>query len=485
MASKKRSRALVQRPVARISGLPAGYNAFIEDLKNRIRSARLKAAFAVNSELILLYWDIGRGILARQGREGWGAKVVDRMARDLRKSFPEMRGFSPRNLKYMRAFAETYPKRSFVQQLVAQLPWGHNIILMEQVKQLRLREWYARKAIEHGWSRNVLVHQIELELHKRQGKALTNFKQTLPKSQSDLAQQTIKDPYTFDFLTLAADAKERDLEQGLMDHLQKFLLELGIGFAFVGRQVHMEVGDQDFYIDLLFYHLKLRCYVVIELKTGSFKPEYAGKMNFYLSAVDAHLRHKDDQPSVGIILCKSKNHLIAEYALRDSHKPIGVSAYKLTRALPQKLKGTLPTIKELEKELSDDGYWKAMLHAMGHDESEIEEVGTEQLLRSHSGTKYVRCKCGKFYELSWTEWPGFRDSRDVLCPKCKKILDRLDLDHITEITERDYLLKGQGRCPKDRTRLKFVKHHAYKPGSEEWDAFQCPKCRARYQIETL
>ena len=234
---------------------------------------------------------------------------------------------------------------------MTEIPWGHNQELLFKLKDPLQRIWYAKMAIEHGWSRPVLVLQIESGLFERQGMAVTNFKRTLPPPQSDLAQQALKDPYTFDFLTLADDFRERELEKGLLDHIQRFLLELGVGFAFVGRQVHLEVEEEDFYIDLLFYHLRLRCFVVIELKNGPFKPEYAGKMNFYLSAVDDRLRHKDDRPSIGMILCKSRKKLLAEYALRDTHKPIGVSEYKLTKALPEKLKGTLPTIKELESEL--------------------------------------------------------------------------------------------------------------------------------------
>jgi predicted nuclease of restriction endonuclease-like (RecB) superfamily len=231
------------------------------------------------------------------------------------------------------------------------IPWGHNVVLLEQLDDNGKRFWCAQQTVEHGWSRNVLVHQIELGLHKRQGKAPTNFKQTLPPPQSDLAQQLVKDPYTFDFLTLSEEAHERDLEKGLLEHIQRFLLELGVGFAFVGSQVHLEVGGEDFYLDLLFYHLRLRAYVVIELKTGPFKPEYAGKMNFYLSAVDDRIRHPEDRPSIGIILCKTKNRLIAEYALRDAHKPIGVSEYHLTRSVPEDLKPSLPSIKSLEDEL--------------------------------------------------------------------------------------------------------------------------------------
>ncbi|HAM34746.1 MAG TPA: DUF1016 domain-containing protein [Elusimicrobia bacterium] len=357
MASKKRTHPIVQVAAAQLPGLPQGYPEFLEDLKSRIRAAQVKAALSVNREMVLLYWGIGQDILARQHSEGWGAKVVDRLAADLQKTFPGMQGFSPRNLKYMRAFAEAYPNKDFVQEVLAQITWYHNITLLDKVKNADDREWYVRQTIEHGWSRNILVLQIESGLHKRQGKALTNFKKTLPSPQSDLAQQSIKDPYTFDFLTLAGDAKERELEQGLLDHIQKFLIELGVGFAFVGRQVHLEVDGADSYLDLLFYHLKLRCYVIIELKAGEFKPEYAGKMNFYLSAVDDQMRHPDDKPSIGLILCKSKKRLTAEYALRDIRKPIGIADWqtKLVESLPKDLKGQLPTIEDLEKELGHGG----------------------------------------------------------------------------------------------------------------------------------
>jgi predicted nuclease of restriction endonuclease-like (RecB) superfamily len=328
-----------------------GYAAFLADVKVRIRAAQVKAALAVNAELVLLYWSLGRDILTRQKKEGWGAQVIERLSSDLRIAFPEMQGFSPRNLKYMRAFAAAWPDADFVQQVAAQLPWFHSCTLLDRVKDKSAREWYARQAIEHGWSRNVLVAQIETGLHDRAGKALTNFTATLPPPRSDLAQQTLKDPYVFDFLTLGPEAQERDLERGLVEHVRDFLLELGVGFAFVGSQVHLEVGGEDFFLDLLFFHLKLRCFVVIELKTGAFKPEYAGKMNFYLSAVDAQLRHEADQPSIGLVLCKEKNKVIVEYALRDTSKPIGVSAYRLLEKLPTRLKGSLPTVEAFEAEL--------------------------------------------------------------------------------------------------------------------------------------
>ncbi len=331
--------------------LPDNYPAFLNELKQRIREAQLRASVSVNRELVLLYWRIGRDILVRQETERWGAKVIDRLAADLKKAFPEMKGFSPRNLKYMRAFADAWLEEEFVQQLVAQIPWGHNVRILDYVKDPLAREWYIRAVVQHGWSRNVLVHQIETALHTRSGMAVTNFERTLPPPQSDLAQQITKDPYTFDFLMLGEDAHERELERGLLAHLRSFLLELGVGFAFVASQYRLEVGESEFFIDLLFYHLKLRSYVVVELKTKAFQPEFAGKMNFYLAAVDDLLRHPDDQPSIGLIICKTKDQVVAEYALRNSTTPIGISEYKLAESLPHTLKGSLPTIEELESEL--------------------------------------------------------------------------------------------------------------------------------------
>jgi predicted nuclease of restriction endonuclease-like (RecB) superfamily len=344
---------IVQQPVARTARTPAGYRELLAELKQRIRAAQLRAALSVNRELVLLYWQVGRDILARQARQGWGAKVIDRLSADLRREFPEMKGFSPRNLKYMRAFAAAWDSEPFVQQVVARIPWGHVVRILDRVKSPKHRDWYIGQTVEHGWSRSILVHQIEIGLHRRLGKATTNFDRTLPPPQSDLARETLKDPYSFDFLTVGRDAHERDLERGLLEHVRDFLLELGVGFALVGSQVHLEVGGQDFYIDLLFYHLHLRCFVVVDLKTGAFKPEYAGKMNFYLSAVDDRMRRPDDHPSIGVILCKEKNRVVAEYALRDTTKPIGVSAYRLAEQLSERLRGRLPTVDELEAELGD------------------------------------------------------------------------------------------------------------------------------------
>jgi predicted nuclease of restriction endonuclease-like (RecB) superfamily len=327
------------------------YQTLLAELKKRIRTAQVRASVAVNQELVLLYWGIGKEILIRQQQEGWGAKIIDQLGKDLRHEFPGMQGFSPRNLKYMRALAEAWPEELIVQVPLAQLTWYHNLTLLEKLKTPEERLWYAHAAIEHGWSRNVLVLQIESGLYKRQGKAITNFQATLPAPQSDLAQQLIKDPYNFDFLTLTTEAQERDLERGLLLHLRQFLIELGTGFAFVGSQVPLEVGGEDFKLDLLFYHLKLRCFCVIDLKMTPFKPEYVGKMNFYLAAVDDLLRHPDDQPSIGLILCKTKNRFVAEYALRNIATPMGISEFKHLEQLPEQLKGTLPTIEEIEAEL--------------------------------------------------------------------------------------------------------------------------------------
>jgi len=332
---------------------PEGYQSLLVDLKERIRAAQVRAALSVNRELIALYWQIGRLIVARQEEYGWGTQVIDRLAADLRQSFPDMKGFSTRNLRYMRAFAATYPDMDVVQQVAARLPWGHTMRLLDTVKDPSERVWYMGQAVERGWSRDMMMRQIESDLYRRQGQAQTNFTRTLPATQSDLARQVLKDPYNFDFLSLGDDALERDLERGLLTHIRAFLLELGVGFAFVGNQYRLEVDGQEYFIDLLFYHYRLRAFVVIDLKMFDFQPEYAGKMNFYLSAVDDLLRHPDDQPSIGIILCKSKNKVVAEYALRNVTTPIGISSFQLTEALPTDLRGNLPTIEELEATLGD------------------------------------------------------------------------------------------------------------------------------------
>lgn len=336
-----------------IAPLPADYAAWLAELKARIHNAQQRAALAVNRELVLLYWQIGRDILDRQGREGWGAKVIERLAQDLRSAFPGMKGFSRANLMYMRAFAEAWPDAEIVQQAVGQLPWGHNLVLLTKLKTSERRLAYAQRAIEHGWSRNVLNIHIERRLLEREGKAITNFDARLPKPHSDLAHESLKDPYLFDFLGVGDEAGERAIEDAIVHHITRFLLELGAGFAFVGRQVHLEVGGDDFFIDLLFYHLKLRCYVVIELKAGAFKPEHAGQLSFYLSAVDAQMKAEHDGPTIGLLLCKSKNKVVAEYALRDSSKPIGVAEYQLIEALPADLQTSLPSIESIEQALAD------------------------------------------------------------------------------------------------------------------------------------
>ena len=306
--------------------------------------------------MIALYWHIGKEIRDRQTAQAWGAKVVERLAHDLRKAFPGMKGFSRSNLLYMRAFAEAWPDAQIVQQVVGQLPWGHNLILLSKLKNSRERLAYAQKTLTHGWSRNVLVMQIESRLLEREGQATTNFDAQLPRPQSDLARESLKDPYRFDFLGLSAEAQERDIERALVQHVSEFLLELGAGFAFVGRQVPLEVGGEEFFMDLLFYHLKLRCYLVIELKAGDFKPEHLGQLSFYLTAVDRQIKTKEDQPTIGLLLCKSKNKVVAEYALGDKNQPMGIAEYQLADALPKALEANLPSIEQIERELHGQHY---------------------------------------------------------------------------------------------------------------------------------
>jgi predicted nuclease of restriction endonuclease-like (RecB) superfamily len=334
--------------------LPENYGETLANLKDLVRQARLKAVLAANSTMVLAYWDMGRTILQRQAVAGWGAKVIDRLSADLRQEFPDMQGLSPRNLHYMRAFAAAWPDRAIVQGTLAQITWYQNIALLERMDAPELRLWYAREAAVQGWSQPILCMQIERQAHARQGKAVTNFPATLPPADSAMAAQVFKDPYLFDFLGTADPRREREVEQALVDHIQRFLLELGAGFAFVGRQVHLEVGTQDYYLDLIFYHLKLRRFVVVELKAVPFDPGFAGKMNLYLSAVDDLLRHPDDQPSIGLLLCRSKDKLVVEYALRDIRKPIGVAEWETTlvRSLPRDLKSSLPTVKDIEAALA-------------------------------------------------------------------------------------------------------------------------------------
>ena len=334
---------------------PEGYADWLLDLKSRIHTAQQRAALAVNRELVLLYWQIGQDILARQSAQGWGAKVIERLALDLRAAFPDMKGFSPRNLKYMRAFAQAWPDAQFVQEVLAQLPWYHQLALLDKLPGPETRRWYAAKALKHNWSRNILVMQIEARLLERSGKAVTNFEASLPAPQSDLARESLKDPYRFDFLGLTDAAQEREVENALVKHVTEFLLELGAGFAFVGRQVLLDVSGDEFFIDLLFYHLKLRCYVVIELKGGKFKPEHLGQLGFYLTAVDRQVKHAQDNPTIGLLLCRSKNKVVAEYALGDKNQPMGIAEYKLLESLPAELQTSLPSIEQIERELAGDG----------------------------------------------------------------------------------------------------------------------------------
>lgn len=333
---------------------PDDYAAALAAIKARIQQERLRVVLSANAAMVLLYWDIGRTILTRQVSAGWGAKVIDRLAADLREAFPDMKGFSPRNLKYMRAFAAAWPDPAIVQRVVAQLPWRQNLALLERLGDPDARLWYAKETLRHGWSQPILCMQIEARVYARQGKAITNFAATLPPDDSDLAAQVFKDPYLFDFLGTADPRREREVEQALVDHIQRFLLELGTGFAFVGRQVPLEVGDRDFVIDLLFYHLTLRCYVVVELKAVPFDPAFVGQLNLYLSAADDLLRHPDDRPTIGLLLCREKNRVVVEYALRNLKKPIGVAGWKtkLVEKLPKALAGSLPTVEEIEAELS-------------------------------------------------------------------------------------------------------------------------------------
>jgi predicted nuclease of restriction endonuclease-like (RecB) superfamily len=364
---------------ARLTPPPAGYADWLSDIKTQIHEAQQRAAQALNLHVVSLYWKIGRAILDQQEQQGWGAKIIDRLAQDLRTNFPSMKGFSRTNLMYMRAFADAWPDTGIcaaaaaqidgsnrptaagqiqaspiVHQLVDKLPWGHHCVLLDKLKSREDRLWYAQKAVEHNWSRNILVMQIESRLMERSGGAVTNFAHTLPKPQSDLARESLKDPYRFDFLGLGEEAQEREIEGALVKHVTDFLLELGAGFAFVGRQVLLDVGGEEFFLDLLFYHLKLRCYVVIELKAGKFKPEHLGQLSFYLTAMDAQVKHPDDAPTIGLLLCKSKNKVVAEYALRDKSQPLGVAEYQLVESLPPELQTSLPSIEQIERELAGD-----------------------------------------------------------------------------------------------------------------------------------
>ena len=360
------------------------YKKWLTELKAKVRTAQLKAAVRVNTELITLYWEMGADIVSKQSETKWGDRFLRQLSKDLAEEFPEMKGFSERNLKYIRQWYSFYasttnaigqqPVAQITKQLVSQsptvsnseqtvdlisrqavplitqIPWGHNIAIIAKCKNIEEALFYIQNTIEHGWSRSVLIHQIESGLFRRTGSSVNNFTLTLPSPQSDLAKQTIKDPYVFDFLSMTKDYNERELESGLVDHLTHFLLELGAGFAYLGRQIQINVGEKEFFIDLLFYHTRLHSYVVVELKTGDFEPEFAGKLNFYIKAVDMKFRKEGDQPTIGILLCKKKDKLVAEYALSDIHKPIGVSEYQLTQSLPDNLKPSLPSIEEIERE---------------------------------------------------------------------------------------------------------------------------------------
>lgn len=335
--------------------IPDDYPAFIQEIKDKITRERIRTVMSANTAMVILYWEIGSLILQRQREANWGAKIIDRMSYDLKQAFPEMHGFSPRNLKYMRKFAEEYPNLELVQRTVALIPWRSNITLLDKLTDPELRIWYAQKTLQHGFGKDMLVFQIETQLHKRQGAALNNFDMAMPPKDSDLTAQLFKDPYVFDFLGTADPRKEAELEQKLVDHIQKFLIELGQGFAFVGRQVHLELGEHDFYLDLLFYHLKLRCYVVVELKAGEFKPEYVSKLNLCQNVVNDVLNHPDDKPSIGLLLVKSKNKTIVEYSLKGYLNPIGIANWErsLKDIMTEDLKASLPSIEEIEKEFQN------------------------------------------------------------------------------------------------------------------------------------
>lgn len=344
--------------------LDINYTIWLSEVKTRLRSVQGKAALAVNSLVIEFYWDLGKSIAEKEN--AWGSKLVEQVSQDLQAEFPEMKGLSTSNLKYCKRFYLFYQsaigqqpvdqlnKKSdalTVQQVVAQIPWGHNILIFTKSKSVEEANFYIAATIENSWSREVLALQLKSQLYQRQGKAVSNFTITLPEPLSDLVQQTLKDPYVFDFLTLSKPFHEKDIERQLVAHITKFLLELGKGFAFIGRQYHLTVGDTDYYLDLLFYHTKLKCYVVIELKNTKFIPEYAGKLNFYLSAVDSLVKQDDDKPTIGILMCRDKNNIETEFALRDINKPMGVSEFQLTEILPENLKSSLPSIEEIENEL--------------------------------------------------------------------------------------------------------------------------------------
>ncbi len=341
-------------PVAPIiSEMSDTYLSFIDNIKNEIKKQRLSVVLSANASMICLYWNIGKAILNKQAEEGWGSKVIDRISKDINDAFPDMSGFSPRNIKYMRKFAEVWNDYEIMQRTAAQIPWRSNILLMDKLSNQDERVWYAQKTLENGWSRNVLALQVESRLIERSGKSVNNFPIALPPADSDMADQIFKDPYLFDFLGTDVPRREIEIERKLTEHIQQFLLELGQGFAFVGRQVHLEVGGQDFYLDLLFYHLKLRCYVVIELKACDFEPGFISQLNMYQNVVNDVLRHPDDKPTIGLLLVKGKNKTVVEYSLAGYQNPIGVAQWQeqITKQLPEDLRSSLPTIEEIEKEM--------------------------------------------------------------------------------------------------------------------------------------
>lgn len=336
------------------SSIPPEYHPWLENLKSRIRAAQIKAALSVNAGLIHLYRELGQMIDEKMERADWGQGIIEHLSLDLKIEFPDLSGFGRDNLYFMLRFFRFYRNAGeFVEQLVRQIPWGHNILILKKSDSLETAKFYLTATVQNHWSRNVLAIQIESRLHERQGQAITNFSQTLPQPQADLAQQTLKDPYLFDFLAMTPAMHELDMEKQLTDHIVRFLLELGAGFAFIGRQHPLQVGEKTYSLDLLFYHIRLRCFVAIDLKMEEFAPEHAGKMNFYLSAIDDLLRTETDNLSIGIILCKSKNRIEVEYALRDLNKPIGVSQWILTQNLPADIQSAFPTIEQLEQELSE------------------------------------------------------------------------------------------------------------------------------------
>jgi len=325
------------------------YQDLLLKIKEMVEQSRTQALIKINQELLKLYWNIGKSILAEQSKKGWGAKVIDNLSKDLLENFPDMRGFSVRNLKNMQKFAKAYPDFQIVQPVVAQLSWTNHVILLNKFPDERLRLWYMLKSTEEGWSKRVLMHQIDMQIHTKVGKLPNNFEQYLPKVQSEAVKELFKDEYIFEFIAQDEKRKEKDLEKELIQNITDLLLALGKGFSYVGKQYHLKVGEQDFYIDLLFYHFKLKCFVVIELKIDDFKPEYVGKLNFYLSAVDDLLKQENDQMTIGLLLCRNKNNTVVEYALRDVNKPMGVASYKLTKEIPKDLKENLPTEEELKE----------------------------------------------------------------------------------------------------------------------------------------